>query len=77
MVELAVVVSPFLPTILWAIILAHLTHPIYLKVRDRFHGRVGCIDDRVETVLLKSTYDVSTIIACRHPAEPSSKHKAL
>ncbi|MDQ6734230.1 MAG: AI-2E family transporter [Nitrospirota bacterium] len=38
-VELGIVVSPFLPTILWAIILAQLAHPIYIKVLHRLHGR--------------------------------------
>jgi predicted PurR-regulated permease PerM len=38
-VELGIVVSPFLPTILWAIILANLAHPIYIKVLHRLHGR--------------------------------------
>jgi predicted PurR-regulated permease PerM len=38
-VELGIVISPFLPTILWAIILAHLTYPMYIKVLHRLHGR--------------------------------------
>ncbi|MBA2252508.1 MAG: AI-2E family transporter [Nitrospirales bacterium] len=37
--ELGIVVSPFLPTILWAIILAQLAYPIYTKVLRRLQGR--------------------------------------
>jgi len=39
LVELGLVVSPFLPTILWAVILAQLAHPLYARVLERLHGR--------------------------------------
>jgi predicted PurR-regulated permease PerM len=38
-IELGVVIGSFLPTILWAMILAQLANPIYVKVLHRLGGR--------------------------------------